>query len=80
MVIAHDNIIGDGCHLAPGVSLGSSIYIGKNAVIGIGVSVSTKVKIGKSSIITTGSSVIKDVPDFAIIEGVPGKIIGKTKK
>jgi len=80
VVIAHDNIIGDGCHLAPGVSLGSSIYIGKNAVIGIGVSVSTKVKIGKSSIITTGSSVIKDVPDFAIIEGVPGKIIGKTKK
>jgi sugar O-acyltransferase (sialic acid O-acetyltransferase NeuD family) len=79
-VIAHDNVIGNGCHIAPGAILGSGINVGRLAVIGIGASVATGVEIGKSVIISVGSSVVWDVPDYAVIEGVPGKIVGKRKK
>lgn len=79
VIIAHDNIIGDGCHLAPGVVLGSSIKILDLAIIGIGVSVATGVTIGRGAIISVGSSVVKDVSDYAVIEGVPGKVVGERK-
>lgn len=80
VTIAHDNIIEDGCHLAPGVTLGSSIRIEENSIIGIGSSISTKINIGKNVIISVGSSVTMDIEDNSIVEGVPGKIIGKRKQ
>jgi UDP-2-acetamido-3-amino-2,3-dideoxy-glucuronate N-acetyltransferase len=44
--------------------------IGANATIVCGVT------IGKAAFIGAGSVVTKDVPDFALVVGVPGKIIG----
>ena len=79
VTIAHDNIIGDGCHLAPGCVIGSSIDIGDYSILGIGSSVSTKIKIGKGCIISLNTSVINDISDNSLVEGVPGKIVGKTK-
>ena len=76
VIIAHDNVIENGCHLAPGVVMGSSIHIGELSILGIGVSVSTNIKIGRSCIVSVGSSITKDVEDFSIIEGVPGKKVG----
>ena len=32
-------------------------------------------KVGKESVIGSGSVIIKDIPDFAIVVGNPGKII-----
>jgi len=78
VIIAHDNNIGDGCHLAPGCVLGSSIIIRDYSILGIGSSISTKVKIGKGCIVSLNTSVIKDIDDNLLVEGVPGKIIGKT--
>jgi len=78
VMIAHDNIIGDGCHLAPGCVLGSSIIIRDYSILGMGSSISTKVKIGKGCIVSLNTSVINDVSDNLLVEGVPGKIIGKT--
>jgi len=78
-VIAHDNIIGDGCHIAPGVSMGSSIQVGRLTLIGIGASVATGTRIGRSVIVSTGSSVVEDVPDFAHVEGVPARVVGKKR-
>lgn len=79
VIVAHDSRIGDGCHLAPGATLGSSIQVGDFAVIGIGASIAADVAIGRSAIISPGSSVVRDVPDNTVIEGVPGRIIGRTK-
>ncbi len=78
--IAHDNVIGDGCHITPGVSMGSGIHIGDLAIVGIGVSISTGVRVGRMAIISPGTSVTKDVPDYAVVEGVPGKVVGKRKE
>ena len=77
-IIAHDNNIGDGSHLAPGCCLGSSISIGDFSILGIGSSVSTNIKIGKGCIISLNSSVTNNLADNSLVEGVPGKIIGKT--
>lgn len=77
VVIAHDNKINDGCHLAPGVILGSNIKVGKCVVLGIGVSVSTNIVIGDYCIISVGSSVTSNFENYSLVEGVPGKLIGR---
>jgi len=78
-VIAHDNTIADGCHIAPGAAMGSTIHVGKLSIIGIGASIATSVRIGRGAIISVGSSVVKNVPDFAVVEGVPGRIVGRRR-
>ena len=79
-VIAHDNTISDGCHIAPGVAMGSSIHVGKLTIVGIGASIATGVRIGRAAIISVGSSVVRDVPEYAVVEGVPGRVVGKRKR
>jgi acetyltransferase-like isoleucine patch superfamily enzyme len=49
------------------------VFIGPRAIILPGV------KIGNGAIIAAGAVVTKDVPDFAIVGGVPAKIIGERK-
>ena len=79
VVIAHHHSIGDGCHIAPGVAMGSGITVGVLAVVGTGASVATGVHIGKSAIVGPGSGVVKDVPDLAVDEGVPTRVVGKRR-
>ncbi|PJF39617.1 MAG: hypothetical protein CUN55_13930, partial [Phototrophicales bacterium] len=76
-VIAHDNLLQPGVRLAPGVCLGSNIVIGTGSILGVGVSVNTGVKIGQHCIIGAGSSVTQNIPDYSVVEGVPGKVIGR---
>lgn len=51
------------------VSIGNDVWIGANAIIMDGV------KIGDGAIVAAGAVVTKDVPDYAIVGGVPAKII-----
>ena len=78
VVIAHENVIGNGCHLAPNSTLGSSIKIGDYSILGIGSSISTKIKIGKGCIIALNTSVLNNIENNSLVEGVPGRIVGKT--
>ena len=54
-----------------GISLciGSDVWIGNNALIKAGI------KIGNGAVIAMGAVVTKDVPDYAIVGGIPAKII-----
>ncbi len=54
-----------------------SICIDDDVWIGHGVVVMTPVKIGRGSIIAAGSVVVRDVPPYAIVAGVPAKFIKK---
>jgi virginiamycin A acetyltransferase len=54
---------------APVVNLGSDVWIGARAVVLSGVS------IGHGAIVAAGSVVTRDVPPFAIVAGVPAKLI-----
>jgi len=56
-----------------GVEIGDYVFIGPRAIILPGV------KIGKGAVVGAGAVVTKDVPEFAIVGGVPAKIIGERK-
>lgn len=51
------------------VVLGPDVWIGHGAVILPGVSIGTGAAIGAGAVVT------KDVPDFAIVVGVPGRVL-----
>jgi len=55
------------------VTIGNYVFIGPRAIILPGVS------IGKGAIVAAGAVVTKDVPPFAIVGGVPAKVIGERK-
>ena len=49
--------------------IGNDVWIGTNAILFPGI------KIGNGAIIGAGAVVNKDVPDYAIVAGIPAKII-----
>jgi acetyltransferase-like isoleucine patch superfamily enzyme len=51
------------------------ILVGHDVWIGARVFIRDGVKIGNGAIIAAGSVVVKDVPDYAIVGGVPARII-----
>ncbi|NLN33544.1 MAG: acetyltransferase [Flavobacteriaceae bacterium] len=73
--IDHDCQIEDFVHISPNAALAGNVKVGEGSQIGIGASVIQGVKIGKWAMIGAGAVVIKDVPDFAVVVGNPGKII-----
>jgi len=74
-IIDHDDIIEDHVHIAPAASLAGLVRVKKYAHIGIGASVIQTVTIGENAIVGAGAVVTKDVPDNAIVAGVPAKVI-----
>ncbi len=55
------------------VEIGDYVFIGPRVIILPGV------KIGKGAVIAAGAVVTKDVPNLAIVGGVPAKVIGERK-
>ena len=55
------------------VEIGDYVFIGPRAIILPGV------KVAKGAIVAAGAVVTDDVPDFAIVGGIPARIIGERK-
>jgi acetyltransferase-like isoleucine patch superfamily enzyme len=51
------------------ITLGDDVWIGANSVVLPGV------RIGRGAVIAAGSVVSKDVPEYAVVGGVPAKLI-----
>ena len=51
------------------------IHIGKNVWIGSNSTILPGITIGDNAVIGAGSVVTKDVPDYAVVGGVPAKVI-----
>lgn len=74
--VAHHNILKSGTFLSTGCNFGASIVAEKYTYCGIGTTIMTGIKrLGENSLIGAGAVVIKDVPDGAVVAGVPAKII-----
>ncbi len=80
----------DGVMIAPGVRIATinhdmnnrhTIYtygkvtIKKNAWLGMNVTICPGVTVGKYAVVGAGAVVTKDVPDYAVVGGVPAKVI-----
>lgn len=86
-VVIHQNaIIGKNCMIGQGCTIGGKFgskevpIIGDNVYIGAGVRILGNVKIGKNSILGPNAVIIRDIPDYSVVVGVPGKIINKITK
>lgn len=53
----------------------SPIYVSDDVWIGYGSIITAGVKVGRGAIVAAGAVVTKDVPDFAVVGGVPARVI-----
>jgi acetyltransferase-like isoleucine patch superfamily enzyme len=53
-----------------------SIIIGEGSWLASGVTVTAGVKVGKANLICAHAVVTKDTPDYAIVAGIPAKVVG----
>lgn len=73
--------VGDNCTILPNVLFGKkhpgdcSVVMGNNCYVGVNVTVLGPVKIGNNVTIGAGAVVVSDIPDNAVVGGVPAKII-----
>ena len=68
-------MIGDYCHIAPGVNISGDTHIGEGTWVGVGSCVIQCLYIGKNCFIGAGSVVVKDLPDNVVAYGNPCRII-----
>jgi sugar O-acyltransferase (sialic acid O-acetyltransferase NeuD family) len=73
--IDHDCVVEAFVHISPKVALAGNVQVGEGTQIGIGASVKQNIRIGKWVMIGAGAVIIRDVPDYAVVVGNPGRII-----
>lgn len=74
--LAHHNLLKTGTFLSTGCNFGASIVAEPYTYCGIGSTIMTGLhSLGKDCLVGAGAVVIRDVPDGAVVAGVPAKII-----
>jgi serine O-acetyltransferase len=83
VVIGETAVIGDDCSLTQGVTLGGTSTkhekrhptLGNNVNVGAGAKLIGAISIGDYARIGAGSVVVTNVPAYATVVGVPGKVV-----
>lgn len=74
--LAHHNVLEEGVFLSTGCNFGASIHAHKYAYCGISSTIMTGLhELGEDCLIGAGAVVIRDVPDRAVMAGVPAKLL-----
>lgn len=82
VVISSKAIIGNNCNISHGITIGNNPrgkrkgfpIIGDNVYIGPGAIIIGNVRIGNNVAIGANAVVIDDIPDNAVVVGIPGKV------
>jgi len=83
IIVNPNSVIGKNCNISQGVTLGGTNrgnkigapVIGDNVYIGPGVKIIGNIKIGNNVAIGGNCVVTKDIPNNAVVVGIPGKVI-----
>jgi sugar O-acyltransferase (sialic acid O-acetyltransferase NeuD family) len=75
--LGHDGEIGECANVGPGAHVASNVRVGRGAAIGIGATVIEDRRIGAGAYVAAGAVVLADVPDRALVAGVPA-VVKKT--
>lgn len=78
--VDHDCVLEDYVHISPNAALAGNVRVGEGTHVGIGACVKQGINIGRWATIGAGAVIIKDVPDYAVVVGNPGKIIRYNNK
>ena len=74
--LAHHCVLDEGVFLSTGCNFGASVHAHKNAYCGIGSTIMTGIhELGEDCVVGAGAVVIHDVPDGAVMAGVPAKVL-----
>ncbi len=84
ITIGETAVVGDGCSLLHGVTLGGTgkevgdrhPKIGRGVLLSVGAKVLGNIEIGEQAKVAAGSVVLKDVPAYCTVAGVPAKLVG----
>jgi sugar O-acyltransferase (sialic acid O-acetyltransferase NeuD family) len=74
-VIGHETTIGQSSFVAHAVSVSGCCRIGDGTFIGTNATILPRRIIGRWATIGAGTVVTKDVPDFAVVVGNPGRVV-----
>ena len=74
--LAHHCVLKEGVFLSTGCNFGASIHAHKYAYCGISSTIMTGIhELGEDCLIGAGAVVIRDVPERAVMAGVPAKVL-----
>lgn len=79
-IVEHDCVVEDYVHVSPSATLCGNVKVGEGTHIGAGAVVLPNLSIGKWCVIGAGAVVRENIPDYSVVIGVPGRIVGKTTK
>ena len=88
IVIGETAIVGDGCTLYQGVTLGGTSLtqtkrhptLGRNVTVGANACVIGAIEVGDGARVGSGSVVVRDVPPNATVVGIPAHVVARDGK
>ena len=78
--VPHDAVLGDGVTMSDTSQIGGHCRVGHDATLGLGAVVHQWLVIGAGAMIGMQAAVTKDVPPYAMVTGVPGRIRGANRR
>ncbi len=73
--LSHDSSVGEYCFLSPGLRLAGCAHIGHECWTGMNTCINPHAHLGDGAETGSGCVVLRDVPEDAVVAGVPARIL-----